>query len=204
MSFCAITPTRGDRGKFVEHLAWQISRMTIKPDAWFIVNYSPKSTGFDLIDRIKEGIRIAESEGFNEVFVLEDDDWMAPDYFETMTLGEYDFVGSEQTTYYNLRNRTWQTMDHPGRSSLFHTGFKISALNGFKWPDNSNPFLDIPLWQHAKKCKFVQQKAIGIKHNLGIVAGKGHKLFMKNTDPSMDWLSKNVDEESFNFYKTLL
>lgn len=204
MSFCAITPTRGDRDKFVDHLGWQISRMTVKPDQWFIIDYPPKSSGFDLVDRVKEGIRMAYAEGFDEVFVLEDDDAYSADYFETMTLGNYSFIGSEKTTYYNIRNRTWQTMEHRGRSSLFHTGFKISALNGFVWPKDTDPFLDIPLWKHAKNAKFVEQKAIGIKHNIGIVAGRGHKMSMKNRDLNMEWLSANVDKESFEFYKSIV
>lgn len=199
--FCAITPTRGDRGKFVEHLAWQISRMTVRPDQWIIVDYKPETQGFDLVDRIRKALLMCEHD---EVFVLEDDDNYSHDYFEAMVLGEYDFVGSEKTTYYNLRNRTWQEMHHPGRSSLFHTGFKISALNGFKWPDNTTPFLDIPLWQHAKKCKFVQQKAIGIKHGIGKVGGAGHRMRMKNTDPNLEWLSAHVDKESFEFYQSII
>ena len=147
---------------------------------------------------------MAYADGFDEVFVLEDDDQYLPTYFETMVLGDALFVGCEKTTYYNLSNRTWQTMDHKGRSSLFHTGFKISALNGFKWPKDDYVFLDIPLWQHAKNCKFVESKAIGIKHGIGKVGGAGHRMKMKNIDSNLEWLSANVDKESFEFYQSII
>jgi hypothetical protein len=204
MGFCAITATRGDRGKFLDHLAYQINRMTVKPEQWYIVDDKPESNAFDLTYRIKKGCKMAYEDGFNEVFVLEDDDQYAHDYFEYMTLGQYDFVGSDKTTYYNLSNRTWQTMEHKGRSSLFHTGFKLSALNGFKWPKDDYVFLDIPLWQHAKSAKFVDSKAIGIKHGWGLCGGSGHKMKMANLDGKLEWLSANVDKESFEFYKSIL
>lgn len=204
MAFCAITPTRGDRSKFVEHLAWQISRMTIKPDSWYIIDHLPKSSSFDLTWRIKEGIKMAKADGFDEVFILEDDDFYAPDYFHSMFLGSYDFVGANQTTYYNLKNRTWQVMAHPKRASLFHTGFRISALHSFEWPADDYVFLDIPLWQYAKNAKFVPSSAIGIKHGIGKVGGAGHRMRMKNSDPQMKWLEQNVDAESFEFYQTLI
>lgn len=204
MSFCVITPTRGDRTKFLDHLGWQISRMTVRPEHWYIIDHKPKSNAFDLVPRIKEGIKMAYADGFDEVFVLEDDDFFPSDYFETMVLGDASFIGSEKTTYYNLSNRTWQTMDHKGRSSLFHTGFKINALNGFKWPADDYVFLDIPLWQQAKNCKFVESKAIGIKHGIGKVGGAGHRMVMKNTDKNLEWLSSNVDKESFEFYQTMI
>lgn len=205
MSFATITPSRGDRPQFLEFAKHQLSRMTVKPDKSYFIDYKPKSEDVDLVERIQEGIRQAQADGFNDVYILEDDDAYLPNHFEKMQLGNFDFIGEEKTTYYNLRNRTWQTMSHPGRSSLFITGFKISALKDFNWPNRTERFLDISLWSHAKKKKrkFVESRAIGIKHNLGLCGGKGHVLRMKNEDLGMEWLKANVSSEAYVFYKSL-
>lgn len=178
--------------------------MTTKPDFICHVDYSPKSDRFDLTERIKYGVNEVLNKGIDNVFIIEEDDYYEPDYFETMRLGTNDFVGCNQTTYYNIQNKTWQTMEHRGRASLFHTGFKISALNGFRWPSDDHVFLDIVLWQHAKNAKFVEQKAIGIKHGIGLCGGRGHKMTMKNSDPDFNWLSQHVEKEALEFYKSLV
>lgn len=205
MSFCSITPSRGDRPQFLEFCKHQLSRMTVKPDKSYFIDGRPQSQDVDLVTRIKDGIHQALHDGFNEVMIVEDDDFLKADHFEKMQLGNADFIGEEKTTYYNLRNRTWQTMNHPGRSSLFITGFKLSALKDFNWPKKTERFLDLSLWSYAKskKRKFVQTGAIGIKHSIGLCGGRGHQMLMKNSDPEMEWLKANVDSESYIFYKSL-
>jgi hypothetical protein len=210
MSFCTITPTRGDRPALLEFCKHQISRMTLKPDQSLFIDFEPKNTGVDLVERIIYGFKTAIAAGHDEVFILEDDDFYPADYFETMKLGDADFIGQDTTTYYNLRNRTWQTMSHPKRSSLFITGFKIEALRWdkeFTWPNLTERFLDISLWKHAEqkklKTKFVQTEAIGIKHNIGLCGGRGHVMNMKKHDKDMEWLKSKVDNEAFIFYKSL-
>lgn len=205
MSFCTLTPSRGDRPQFIEFCKHQLSRMTVKPDKSYFIDYKPKSEDVDLVERIQEGIRQAQADGFNEVIIIEDDDFVKPDHFEKMQLGNADFIGEEKTTYYNLRNKTWQTMNHPGRSSLFITGFKISALKDFNWPNRTERFLDISLWSHAKrkKRKFVETGAIGIKHSIGLCGGRGHQMVMKNIDSEMEWLKTNTTQDAYTFYKAL-
>lgn len=205
MSFATITPDRGDRKPFMDFCKHQIERMTVKPDKSYFIDWSPQSKDFDLITRVKDGIHQALHDGFNEVYILESDDWYSPNYFETMKLNGCDFIGQNTTTYYNLRNKTWQTMSHPKRSSLFVTGFKLSAMKDFVWPQKHERSLDISLWKHAQKfkTKFIETKAIGMKHNIGLVGGIGHRLCMKNSDLNMEWLKSKVDQESFVFYKSL-
>lgn len=207
MSFATITPTRGDRGQLLEFCKHQLSRMTVKPDKSYFIDWEPKSEEVDLVPRIKDGIAQAEVDGFDEVYILEDDDFYRPDHFERLQLNGADFIGEEKTTYYNLRNQTWQTMNHTGRSSLFVTGFKISALKNFNWPRLNERFLDISLWDHAKrhklKRKWVETGAIGVKHGQGLFAGRGHVMEMKNKDLEMEWLKANVSTDAFLFYKSL-
>lgn len=206
MSFATITPSRGDRGQLLDFCKHQLSRMTVKPDKSYFIDWKPQSKDFDLVTRIKDGVHQALHDGFNEVFIVEDDDWYPANYFETMSLNGCDFIGQNTTTYYNLRNRTWQTMSHPRRSSLFITGFKLSALKDFQWPHKHERFLDISLWKYAEKfrTKFVETGAIGIKHSCGLFAGKGHVLYMKNHDLQLNWLKNNVDSVAFDFYIKLM
>lgn len=181
--------------------------MTLKPDLVIHVNHEPQIEGFDLIERIREGVRKASDAGFDLCYIVENDDAYPADYFERFApyFDKYDFFGQEHSTYYNLRNLTHNRFDHQYRSSLFTTGFKISALNNFEWPDPNKPFLDIDLWKYArhKRRIFVETGAIGIKHGLGLCGGKGHKFNMRNRDPEMKWLAEKVDPESLEFYKSM-
>lgn len=182
--------------------------MTLKPETIFHVNHLPEMCGkYDLVDRVKLAVGKATLAEFDLCFIVENDDYYPANYFEQFApyFETHDFFGQEHSTYYNLRNLTHNRFDHQYRSSLFTTGFKISALNNFEWPDPSKPFLDIDLWKYArhKRRVFVETGAIGIKHGLGLCGGKGHKFNMRNRDPDMKWLSERVDPESLEFYKSM-
>lgn len=203
MTFATITPTRGDRPEFLSFCKHQLSRMNTKPTKSYFIDYTPKDGNYDLIPRIKQGIKQAQADGIDLVFIVEDDDFYPKDYFDNIP--DADFIGTQKTTYYSLRNNTWQTMNHPARSSLFTTGFKISALEGFNWPKDTERFLDIALWNHAQRRKIAWREtdAIGIKHSVGLCAGVGHRLVMKNSDPKREWLKERIDTESWMFYQSL-
>lgn len=207
MKFCAIIPDRGDRAELTENCFRQLERMTLKPDSIGHINYDPLDSGFDLVERIKTGVNKCQELGYDLCFIIENDDFYPAEYFEGFApyFEKYDFFGQEHSDYYNLRNLTHNRFDHQYRSSLFTTGFKISALNNFEWPDPSKPFLDIDLWKYArhKRRIFVETGAIGIKHGLGLCGGKGHKFNMRNRDPEMKWLAERVDQESLEFYKSM-
>jgi hypothetical protein len=176
----------------------------------YILNDPPLSKDVDLIPRIRQGIELAKKDGFEFVFVIEDDDFYRLDYFEQFgDIDGIDFVGYGNTTYYNLKNRTWQTFEHPTHSSLCFTGFRISALDKFVWPKDNHKFLDIKLWdycfRYGKHFKLLhdQNPNIGIKHGRGLCGGKGHVMQMKNIDLDLVHLKSIVDESSFEFYKLL-
>lgn len=209
MNFCTITPSRGDRPELLEFCRYQLSRMEVKPDKFYFIDYKPSSEKIDLVERIKKGVELAKADGFDTVFIVEDDDYYPADYFKNFNRWDYAFWGSEQTTYYNLRSKTYSYFQHTGRSSLFTTGFKISALDGFAWYAPKGRFLDISLWEFADNRSLPKQliessTAVGIKHNLGLCAGKGHTMMGKYQDDGMDWLSQHVDKEAFEFYSDLM
>lgn len=209
MRFATITPTRGDRPYLLNFCKEQLARMNTKPTKSYYVDYSPSSEIPDLVARVREGIRLAQADGFDLVFIIEDDDYYPANYFDNIVLSAF-FHGAPYTYYYNLRNRTYDWWHHEHRSSLFRTGFRISALKDFVWPKDSTIFLDIDLWKFAyskhggtSKIQWHSDWALGIKHGIGVTGGKGHRLTMKHKDPQLKWLQSHVDENSFYFYKSL-
>lgn len=203
--FAAITPDRGDRPELLEFCKHQVRRMNTKPDKHYIVDYEPRGDQYDLTARIRDGIRRAQEDGFDQVFIVENDDWYPKDYFDWIP--DADFVGDFNSTYYTLVYRQYQTWNHPLHSSLFTTGFKISALDKFDWPEDHERFLDLSLWKYAHRRKKSiisrETKAIGIKHGIGLCGGKGHVQRMKYNDPELEWLKANVDSDAYEFYKSL-
>jgi hypothetical protein len=200
--FAVIIPDRGDRPELTAFCLQQIRRMTRQPDQIFHVNFPPIGKEMDLAERVYDGVKTAQAHGFDLVFIMENDDSYPANYFERFGDFDADFFGDDLTFYYNLRNRTFQSFPHSGRSSLFTTGFRISKLGNFQF--SGNQFLDIRLWRYAQESwlrgRFVHSGAIGIKHGQGLCGGKGHKMKMKNYDPHMNWLRQRVDANSFQFY----
>lgn len=202
--FAVIVPTR-DRPEFFQFCKWQLDQQTIQPTARYYIAYEPTSPEIDLVKRIKSGVELATRDGIDIVFVVEDDDFYPSNYFETYLplFSRVDFVGDNKTYYYNIKSCRWSLMRHPMRSSLFTTAFRISSLNGFKWPADNAKFLDLAIWDQATRVAFVESGAIGIKHGNGTCGGKGHKLRLDHDDRGMKWLSKQVTPEHLNFYKSI-
>lgn len=212
--FAIIVPDRGDRPEFTERCKKQIDAFNCNEHAFTVyVDFSPVGTMPDLVERVYDGINYAKDGGVDFVFIVENDDAYPFNYLSKMGDPEdFDFIGCEHSYYYNLRNLTWQRFDHQHRSSLFNTGFRISAMDGFPWEQlirHNDVFLDIEIWKWARrrnrrKIKFVESTgSIGIKHGIGLCGGKGHRMEMINKDPAMSWLKARVEADSFEFYKQL-
>jgi hypothetical protein len=211
MNYCTITPTRGDRPELLQFCLKQLTKMNRGklPVNAYLMNDRPTSDQPDLVPRIRKGVELAKRDGFEWVFIIEDDDFYPENYFSLFgDLSAYDFVGFSSTTYYNLRNRTHETMYHPGRSSLFCTGFRISALEKFNWPKDNTTFLDIRLWEFAQRggrFKLIDNNpCLGIKHGIGKCGGKAHRMALKDSDPNVEFLRYSVDNEAFEFYMELM
>lgn len=203
--FATITPDRGDRPELMAFCKHQISRLTTKPDKSYFIDYPPKDDRKDLIARVQKGIELAKSDGFDKVFIIESDDFYPTNYFEKMELDGYEFIGSNRSLYYHIGNLSYEYFHHPNHSSLFCTGFKISALQNFQWPEAQAVFLDLRLWRHAKRQNkkmklLVDPIGVSIKHGIGVTGGSGHRRLMKNTDHNFDFLKSKVDKEALEFY----
>jgi len=146
------------------------------------------------------------------VQLVENDDYYPSDYIQNLLplLDSLDFIGWQNTFYYNIKTLKYSRFEHETHSSLFCTGFRLSALDDFKWPKDDDPFLDIALWKHAKqsgknwKLLRSDNPCLGIKgHGMGKMGGKGHRIDLQRHDPQMQFLRSRVDKESFEFYRNL-
>lgn len=207
MTLAAVIPDRGDRKELTDQCFRQLGRMTVKPDKVYHINYHPESEGYDLKTRLHRGWLQAKADGIDWVFVFENDDMYPADYFERFIpfFDNYDFIGQATTIYYHLGAKVWREQNHNNRSSLFTTAFRVSALDNFNWDKAKMVFIDLDLWQHAKRLRkrFINTGAIGIKTGMGLCGGSGHRMTTGNQDPEMKWLQSKVDEQSFEFYKGL-
>jgi hypothetical protein len=206
MSHMIVTPTRGDRPELLANCKRQVSRFDTSYEIHCIVDFAPDSKP-DIKERIRNGYETAIEHGVEWVVILEDDDFYPKDYLSKVVaqFDKSDFIGCEFSYYFNLKNRTWDKLEHRGRSSLYTTAFRVSAMKGFPWHRAHDVFLDQSIWNYAKRFRrtFVDAGAIGIKHGCGLTGGKGHRMVFKNRDPDLTWFESKVDKESFQFYKSL-
>ena len=215
MEFCIITPDRNDRPLLTKHMFFQMERQTVKPQKHYHVNGDPTGPGFDLVTRVIKGIEQARADGFEYCYIIENDDYYPDNYFEHMAFEGADFVGIPKTIYYNIMTGDIHPMQHAKNSSLFCTGFKISALKEFKFPPDYLISLDLDIWQYVHryghKYRYVDFDhpflPIGIKHGLGMPGGTGHTdgdmIFSDKDDNNRGWLKARIRPESFEFYKSL-
>jgi hypothetical protein len=204
-----LIPDRGDRPEFLSNLFGMLSRQTIKPDHIDLVNFKPKGKGTDLTERVRIGFESLKSKGCDVVFIMENDDFYAPEYIETMLFlwelnDEPDIFGTDRTIYYHIEKREYKILGHSGRSSLMNT--LLSTKANIKWPKDSEVFLDINLWRQlkGKAVRIDKTISIGIKHGVGLCGGAGHdRMEFDFKDPFLSYLRSKVDSDSFDFYRSL-
>jgi len=190
MRIAAITPTRGDRPKFLENCITQMQNQTVKLDKHYIIDYPPTSNEVDLIERVKYGIELAKKDGIDFVFIIEDDDYYPTDFIEKTYKEGFDIIGYDSTVYYHIGIKGKKEMTHPERSSLFCTAFKTNALDFFEYPNPTEPYLDLKIWKWGVKnlVYYLHHNilAVGIKHGVGICGGNGHDVnrFKYDLDPN--------------------
>lgn len=217
MKVGVLIPTRGDRPLFLENYLRMVRTQTHQPARIHVVDYKPFSNSCDISQRYKLGYTLMT--GFNDVDVvafMEDDDYYAPDYLETMVKawenhGKPDIFGTNYTIYYHIRLRKYYKMTHHTRASAMNTlikpGLKIN------WPKDDDPFTDLWLWTRSglegKTFDPGRHISIGIKHGVGLTGGQSHvdRLDRYNPprgtdDPDFKFLKETIDAESFKFYST--
>lgn len=219
MRIACLIPDRNDRPEFLKNCLRMLANQTVQPDIIEVVNdVSPMlPTEKDITWRYRTGYDRLRSRGLDCILFIENDDYYAPNFIETITQAwEADrcpeLFGPNYTVYYNVNIRSHVKLTHLRRSTMATTLIKPD-LN-FSWPVDNEPYTDSHLWQRTKLIKRVFQPAdiifIGIKHGMGLVGGEFHTTkydyYEKHgeSDPYSEFLKKHMDAESFNFYSSLL
>lgn len=104
------------------------------------------------------------------VFVIEDDDWYAATYLETMLffLQKFPFVGQANSRYYNVAERSHRQWLNYQHASLCETAFHANQLDVFERGVNSGDlFMDCSLWRIVKTEKIPHL----LFDHLGLVCG---------------------------------
>lgn len=151
---------------------------------------------------------------YEKILIIEDDDWYAPTYLETMDtmLDDGHLVGSTLAHYYNVAERIYRRHGNKRHASLCETGMTTRLIpvleeicrEGAKW-------IDISLWarwQGAKKMRQpVVRLCVGIKGMPGRFGlGMGHRMGTSvhfKRDPEGTVLREWIGDEDAKTYLAL-
>jgi hypothetical protein len=223
MKIGVIIPDRNDRPKFLANCLRMMEAQTLKPKYVRIIDYPAINEHVDITPRYRTGYLYMSAMDVDLIAFIENDDYYAPDYFETMVEAWKRFhkpslFGTCYTIYYHLQLKRYFTMEHHQRASAMNTFIK-PALN-IKWPVDMEPFLDMHLWSgqsgitgDMSRVVFKPEKiiSVGMKHAVGKTIGGGNHVIDErvarryatkdvNDEYPQGFLKTVLDPESFNFY----
>lgn len=218
-------PDRKDRPEFLKNCLRLIENQTLKPALVELVNDEPLNFDShgqlvndkkpDITWRYRVGYDRLRNKNIDAIAFLENDDWYAANYLETMAnewakRGRPDLFGTSYTIYYNLIVKGYFTMNHPTRSSAMSTIIKPD-LN-FPWCNDNEPYTDLHLWTKSPSLKGIvfkptQTICMGMKHGVGLCGGRSHTdrlhRYQACKDENFNYLASIVDKESLEFYKQI-
>ena len=225
MKIGVIIPDRNDRPRLLENCMRMIKAQTVQPDIIELVNDSPldiNPDGYvvpekkgipDITWRYRTGYDRLRNKGLDVIFLMENDDYYAPNYIETMLAnwndaGRPQLFGTDYTIYYHIKLFHYFFFRHQIRSSAMSTMIKPD-LN-FPWCPDYEVYTDMHLWTKTDLTKkvFHPEKIIcsGIKHGEGFCGGRMHKdrleRYTRNgiNDTKKEFMQMFMDPISFEFY----
>lgn len=213
MKIGILIPDRGDRPRFLANCMRMVHAQSLQPWQINVVSYPPKDQHCDITPRYRTGYQLLSDEKeLDLIAFIENDDWYAPDYLETMAakwveMGRPDIFGTNYTFYYHLRLRKYYKMEHWDRASAMNTFIKPGL--GISWPVDREPFTDMSLWGQLKGVAINPGRviSIGIKHGEGLCGGQSHVTRLHRYDPprgthdfDYSFLSSVMDRASLEFY----
>jgi len=197
----AVTLT-GDRPVCLSLLQKWVNNQTVKPDQWIVVDdgvtpYRP-SINCDYIRRtplktdpkftLVPNMRVALEHIENERIVfLEDDEYYAPKYIETMMqkLANHHIVGIGKSKYYHLPTFTYYQHRNCDHASLAQTAMKYLYMNNLAAVLDGDSFLDIRLWAHLLNATTVRCMDSNEIIKDGKVIGKKGMVFEETENESL-------------------
>jgi len=149
------------------------------------------------------------------IFWIEDDDWYAPNYIETMLylLQRYDAVGEANNRYFALTDRSYIEFNNTRHASLCSTAFRRKFIPVMEEVINSgaNPFFDTGFWSrlvtgHENAMMILNTRLnIGMKQLPGRTGiGAGHhntKAQGFTRDPMFEMLRNWVGADADDYIK---
>lgn len=146
---------------------------------------------------------LAAVEPADNLVIIEDDDWYAPDWLSTVAaeLQHAELVGEHRARYYNVEQRRGRQLVNTGHASLCSTAMRGSALQQFSDACRARPkFIDLELWRRARGRRlFGGHRVVGIKGLPGRGGiGMGHEPeFRGEADASgallRDWVGEDAE-----------
>jgi len=219
----AITPT-GDRPLPLALCRRWMRMQTVQPDQWIIVddgkkpaepfpeadyirrNPQPGEPPFTLNLNLKAAVPYIKG---GKILIIEDDEYYAPKYVETMAqeLDDFEVAGIQQSKYYHLATGGYVQIGNVAHASLAQTGFRSSFLPTFKraLAAEQTTYLDMRLWKAATAenrghlfidtpdSLYVGMKGLQGRHGIG----RGHdpKMYGANFDIERNILKKWIPKD---------
>jgi hypothetical protein len=185
----------GDRPECFARLEHWMARQTMMWSKWIVVDDGEvptkctrgqhhillppgKAPKESFAENYRVGLQCCATSKF--VFVIEDDDWYAPQYITNLmaVLLDYELAGESQAKYYNVAERKFREMGNGGHASLCQTAFRGSLVPRIlPLISDESAFLDTRIWKldvskHLRPSTF----SVGLKGQAGRKGiGVGHR-----------------------------
>jgi glycosyltransferase involved in cell wall biosynthesis len=207
MKIGIIIPTRGDRPQLLDRCMLMMQRQTLQPFMIMVIDEAPASEECDITYRYRKGYESMSKLSVDLIAFIEDDDYYAPEYLETMgkkweEVGKPDLLGVNYTYYYHLRLQKYFKWHHESRSSMMSTLIRPGLQ--LTWCRDTDPYTDIHLWSTIANRKIIVPErtlCIGMKHGIGKTGGIAHiNKLERFVNDGAEWLKEHMDEESYSFY----
>ena len=181
-----------------------VSKQTVKPDQWIVIDDGKNSLPTDLvidceyvkrrratnepfhtlIPNLKEALNLIKND---KIIIFEDDEYYAPTYIERMSklLDKYEMVGIGRSKYYHLPTRLYFKHNNMNHGSFAQTAFKSSFIPELRTVIEGSPFIDLRMWA---KIQDIQEHEITPRDN----KFSGNEIELNNRAFVFDDLDENL------------
>lgn len=210
----AVTPTRNNRPRLLERCQYYLHRQTHPVILHDIVDYPQKTHPHDITERYMYGLKRLKDH-VDVVFLIEDDDYYAPHYVETMLnrwaqFGKPLTFGVGETYFYHFPSQFYWHREHPERACAYSTMVTSEVVDKINPTSASYTQLlfDMGIWRQFPNptCQVWPPITIGMKHGFGVCGAAGHNEWFYNhdkrsiKDQDYKWLRAQIGEEDTEWY----